>query len=109
MDRCIDETTEDPDAGGSVDVTQIAQTSYMPYGLDGPRITPSSASSVLMRYLGLIKTDTSFPLKILYSLKKEFGGYQMQLLMPPPCPLQEIITVSFLSLAFYHTTVKLNR
>lgn len=91
--RCIDNSDEEiKDVYG--DVTQIAQTSYMPYGMNGPRITPSGAASVLMRYLGLIKTDTSYPLKILYSAKKEFGGYQMQLLMPPPSPLQDIITVS---------------
>ncbi|KAM3183256.1 hypothetical protein ACTXT7_010702 [Hymenolepis weldensis] len=89
--RCIDNSDEEIE-NVCADVTQLALTSYMPYGKDGPRITASGAASVLMRYLALIKTDTSYPLKILYSAKKEFGGYQMQLLMPPPSPLQDIIT-----------------
>ncbi|VDM25933.1 unnamed protein product [Hydatigera taeniaeformis] len=63
----------------------------MPYGIDGPRITITGASSVLMRYVSLLKTDTSYPLKILYSVHKEFCGYRVHMLMPPPSPLQDII------------------
>nr|CUU99449.1 hypothetical transcript [Hymenolepis microstoma] len=90
-DHCVDDSDEEVEKDYG-DVTQIAKTSYMPYGIDGPRITASGASSVLMRYLGLIKTDTSYPLKILYSIKKEFGSYQIQMLLPPPSPLQDIIS-----------------
>ncbi|VDO14244.1 unnamed protein product [Rodentolepis nana] len=89
--HCIDNSDEELEKDYG-DVTQIANTSYMPYGIDGPRVTASGAASVLMRYLGLIKTDTSYPLKILYSTKKEFGSYQIQMLMPPPSPLQDIIS-----------------
>nr|VZI44705.1 unnamed protein product [Spirometra erinaceieuropaei] len=89
-DRCVD-TVEEEDVSDSV--FNIAKQSYMPFGVDGPRITPSSAPSVLMRYVSTLKTDASYVLKILYSHKKmSLGGYQVQLLLPPPCPLQEIIT-----------------
>nr|VZI49626.1 unnamed protein product [Spirometra erinaceieuropaei] len=89
-DRCVD-TEEDEDVSDSA--FKIAKLSYKPFGADGPRITPSSAGSVLMRYVSTLKTDASYVLKILYSQKKmSLGGYQVQLLLPPPCPLQEIIT-----------------
>ncbi|KAM7534085.1 hypothetical protein Aperf_G00000110256 [Anoplocephala perfoliata] len=90
--RCIDSSDEEEEEENYDDVTEIAKTSYMPYGINGPRITASGAASVLMRYIGLLKTDTSYTLKILYSVRKEFGGYQVKMLMPPPSPLQEIIT-----------------
>nr|VZI18109.1 unnamed protein product [Spirometra erinaceieuropaei] len=89
-DRCVD-TEEDEDVSDSA--FKIAKLSYKPFGADGPRITPSSAGSVLMRYVSTLKTDASYVLKILYSQKKiSLGGYQVQMLLPPPCPLQEIIT-----------------
>lgn len=69
----------------------------MPYGIGGPRITVSGAASVLMRYLGLLKTDTSYTMKILYSVEKAFGYYQFRMLMPPPSPLQDIIIASFVA------------
>ncbi|VDM35400.1 unnamed protein product [Hydatigera taeniaeformis] len=70
---------------------QVPNPSYVPYGIDGPRISITGASSVLMRYVSLLKTDTSYPLKILYSVHKEFCGYRVHMLMPPPSPLQDII------------------
>ncbi|VDM01137.1 unnamed protein product [Schistocephalus solidus] len=93
-DRCVD-TVEYEDVSESP--CKIAKLSYLPFGGDGPRITPSSAGSVLMRYVSTLKTDASYTLKILYSHQKvSLGGFQVQLLLPPPCPLQEIISVRLL-------------
>ncbi|CDI97990.2 DiCer Related family member dcr 1 [Echinococcus multilocularis] len=91
--RCIDSMPDEEEEVGSAitDITRQSNLAYMPYGIDGPRITITSASSVLMRYTSLLKTDTSYPLQILYSVHKEFGGYRVQMLMPPPSPLQDII------------------
>ncbi|KAL5106991.1 Endoribonuclease dcr-1 [Taenia crassiceps] len=98
--RCIDnvigrgEEEEEEEEGVETrlaDIAKLPDPSYMPYGIDGPRITVTGASSVLMRYTALLKTDTSYPLKILYSVHKEFGGYRVHMLMPPPSPLRDII------------------
>ncbi|KAH9278438.1 Endoribonuclease dcr-1 [Echinococcus granulosus] len=95
--RCIDsmpdeeEEAEEEVGSAITDIARQSNLAYMPYGTDGPRITITGASSVLMRYTSLLKTDTSYPLKILYSVHKEFGGYRVQMLMPPPSPLQDII------------------
>uniref|UniRef100_A0A0X3Q022 Endoribonuclease dcr-1 n=1 Tax=Schistocephalus solidus TaxID=70667 RepID=A0A0X3Q022_SCHSO len=93
-DRCVNSIEEEEEKDAVSDsVSIITKQSYMPFGVDGPRITPSSAGSVLMRYVSTLKTDASYTLKILYSHKKmSLGGYQVQMLLPPPCPLQEIIT-----------------
>ncbi|KAL5966310.1 Endoribonuclease dcr-1 [Taenia solium] len=117
--RCIENAAEKEEEE-EADITQLSNPSYMPYGIDGPRITITGASSVLMRYsfhfmpilsiflpalpnvlmvcihsspryTALLKTDTSYPLKILYSVHKEFGGYRVHMLMPPPSPLRDII------------------
>ncbi|VDK89276.1 unnamed protein product [Dibothriocephalus latus] len=47
-DRCVDRVDEEEEVGSET-VAKIARYSYMPLGADGPRITPSSAPSVLMR------------------------------------------------------------
>ncbi|KAM7534109.1 hypothetical protein Aperf_G00000115229 [Anoplocephala perfoliata] len=93
--RCIENSDEEEGEEDYDDIDGITKTSYMPFGIDGPRITASGAASVLMRYLGLLKTDTSYTLKILYSTENVFGGYRVKMLLPPPSPLQEIITASF--------------
>uniref|UniRef100_A0A5K3FA09 Helicase ATP-binding domain-containing protein n=1 Tax=Mesocestoides corti TaxID=53468 RepID=A0A5K3FA09_MESCO len=91
VSRRVEVESDDDDNAQYLDVNEIRKLSFLPFGIDGPRITPSSAPSVLMRYIASLKTDTSYPLKILYSSKKHFGGYQTEMLMPPPSPLQEII------------------
>ncbi|VDN09791.1 unnamed protein product [Dibothriocephalus latus] len=81
-DRCVDSVEEEEVLDS---VFNLDKQSYKPFGDDGPRITPSSAASVLMRYVATLKTDASYTLKILYSHKKmALGGYQVQLLLPPP-------------------------
>lgn len=126
--RCIVNVEEEEEEAAEVETgfagtAQLSNPSYMPYGIDGPRITITGASSVLMRYssqfmpifssflpvfldvlmlcihsslryTALLKTDTSYPLKILYSVHKDFDGYRVHMLMPPPSPLRDIIKVS---------------
>lgn len=49
--RCIDLDVEEAAyMGDAGNVFNIAKQSYMPFGSDGPRVTPSSAPGVLMKY-----------------------------------------------------------